>query len=710
MGNRQRFDTGKRFNSGNGDFDLKHLSRIRRPSTLVLMGVLIWIFSCGAVWAQEPDPLLLLEADRVYKRGDVTIAEGNVRLEIKGARLDCQRLEFDSRSKLINASRECVFSWGQNYAASERLTYDLDKEEAVLYEAAGRGDELVHQNRLVESSLYFWADRLRWTPEKVVLDEALLTTCELNPDDFHYAIESEQITVFPRDKLVASNTAISLHDNRLYTVPTIVVPLDEDKQRQRQSYFPSAGYNNLDGVFLRNRFDYYIDKGNYGSLNLDAYQRSGLGYGLESFFELAPGTGGNIFYYTQNGQQAQRNRFELRGNAQVRIDEFTNLGFAYNSNQFELPGVVSPLNVASVINLSRITPGSSLQVAANFADSGDNRNSGYRFFYDVELDDRWSGILKADLSRSVVRVTETNRYHYLGGVRYRGDLFDGDLALERAGGQLTYFLNREPELRLRSHRFQMGPVPLTASASLGRLQESPSQFSTERYRMELVVPDQIMETAVGNLHVGAGLLQNFYGSGQQQYVVGARAGWLSKWGENAVARLDYNWQRPQGFTPFQHDLVFPYQTVNGGLEIFEGDVFSISASGGYDMEFGVPYDIIGRLQVKPTDRLRINAAANYDPTTRIWRNVDSGVTAQLTDGISMTHWSVYDLVNSRLTYQNFALNYEDHDWLASLAYRGVQNEIFFQMSLKAFPLRQTKIGPDPALPILPVNLQNPFTR
>ena len=90
--------------------------------------------------------------------------------------------------------------------------------------------------------------------------------------------------------------------------------------------------------------------------------------------------------------------------------------------------------------------------------------------------------------------------------------------------------------------------------------------------------------------------------------------------------------------------------------------------------------------------------------------MDSGVTAQLTDGISLTHWSLYDLNNGRMTYQNFSVNYEDHDWVGSVTYRGVQNEIFFQMSLKAFPLRPIKVGPDPSLPILPANLSNAFTR
>ena len=663
------------------------------------------------VLAQEPEPaeLLLLEADKVYRRGNITIAEGNVRAETGGAQLDCQRLEYDTESKLMRASQECVFYWGDNYAASDRLTYDLNKNQAVMFQASGRGTEMVHQNQLVETPLFFWADKLRWTPEKVSLEEALITTCDLNPDDWHYVLESEQIDIFPRDKLVASNTSVTMHDNKLYTLPTLVVPLDQ-KRGRRSGYFPSPGYNNIDGAFLRNAFDYYIDEDNFGRLNLDVYQRSGLGYGLEHFFTFGDKGGGNVYYYNQDGQQAQRNRFELRTNMNYRLDEYTNVGFAYNANQFELPGVISPLNVASAINFSRYAPGSALQVSANFAQSGDNDNSSYRFLYDVELDERWSTLLTADISRASTRITRTNRSHYLGSLRYRGDLFDGDLSFERAAGQNTYFLNREPELRLRSRQFLAGPIPLVASASFGRLEESPSLFQTERYRMEVKIPDQIVDTGVGNFHVGAGMLQNMYGSGQQQYVLGARAGWLAEWGQNAVGRLDFNWQQPEGFTPFQHDVAFSYETLTGGVEIFEGDVFSISAMAGYDLRFDAAHDIIGRLNLRPSDGWRLTASANLDPTSGVWRSVDSGVNMQLTPGISMTHWSIYDLVNGRLTYQNFAINYEDHDWIGSLAYRGVQNEIFFQLSLKAFPLQQPKIGPNPAEPVLPINLTNAFVR
>ncbi len=677
---------------------------VRRKTPFILFLLVSLMLPVGA-----ESELVLLEAEKVRKVGTVTIAEGNVTVEVGGIRLDCQRLEYDTSKRLLQADRQCVFYWGQNFAASEQLIYDLEKNEAVMTAAAGKGEDLVHQNQLVESPLFFWADRLVWTPEKVLLDQAVVTTCDSNAEDLHYFVDSERIEVFPKDKMVATNSSVAIHGRQLYTVPTLIVPLNEER-KTRQTYFPSAGYNNLDGLFLRNGFDYFFDQENYGTLNLDVYQRSGLGAGIDHYFSLGDRGGGNIFYYTQNGQQSTRNRTELRANANYKFDETSNLGLAYNANQFELPGLIGPRNESAAINFSRYNDHSAIALGANFAQSGDNRNSSYRFFYNIDLDDRWSGLLKADLSRSSTRITETNRFHYLGSLRHRGDLFDGELAFERSGGQNTYFLNREPELRLTSHQLFLGPVPIQVAGSFGSLEESPSLFRTERYRFDFMIPDQVIETGVGNFHTGAGIRQNLYGSGQQQYVLGARAGWMQNFLDHAVVRLDYNWQRPEGFTPFQHDVTFSYETLTGGVEVYDGEYFSLSAMAGYDVLREVTQDVVTRLDFSPWEGWELTATANLDTNNGLWRRVDSGVTMQLTPGVSFTHWSVYDLFNGRLTYQNFAINYEDHDWIASLAYRGVQNEIFFQMSLKAFPVSPLKIGPDPGQPILPQNIGNAFVR
>ncbi|MBI3925093.1 MAG: hypothetical protein HY319_06095 [Armatimonadetes bacterium] len=682
--------------------------RLAKIAWLALLWLVFW--SVPSTAQLPPDEMLLLKADRVQREGTRTIASGNVTVVVSDIRLDCQRLVYDSQTRRIEAQEECVFFWNENYAASDSLVYNLATEQATMLNVAGRGESLVHNNRLVETPIFFWADEVVWNPEKVELRQAMVTGSEAVPGDWGYFIESEKIEIYPRDKLIATSTRVNLEGTDLYTVPTLVLPLDTDQSRRRQAYFPQPGYSKLDGVFVRNAFDYLFDEQNYGTVNLDIYQKTGLAGGLEHFFTLGDRGGGNIYFYKQRGSQTSRGRFELASNLSYRFDQYTSLGFSYNANQFELPGEVGPLNISSAVVLNRFSPTSALQVMGNFARSGDNANNFYRLYYDVELSDELSALVEADYSLASTQFTRTRRTHYLGSLRHRGSLFDSELTVENTAGQDTYFLNRNPELSLRSHLFHVGAVPLLASASFGNIEESPSLLRTSRYDMQLRVPDQIYETGLGNLEVGAGVRQLFYGNGESQYVLAARTGWMQNFGDVATTRVDYNWQQPEGFTPFQHDLQFPFQTLTGGIEFHDEDMWRLSATAGYDLEYSVAQDIITRLDFRPADGWYLSAATNFDPNTSVWRSVDSNLTLQLSDHLSVSHWSIYDLVNSRLTYQNFMLNFENEDWVGSLAYRGVQNELFFQMSLKAFPLRPIKIGPEPYLPVLPQDLPNAFVR
>ena len=96
--------------------------------------------------------------------------------------------------------------------------------------------------------------------------------------------------------------------------------------------------------------------------------------------------------------------------------------------------------------------------------------------------------------------------------------------------------------------------------------------------------------------------------------------------------------------------------------------------------------------------------------SRRWRNLDTNLRFHLTPELAVSHWSVYDLVNNRFTYQDYQLDYEAHDWITSLVYRSVQNELYFQFSLKAFPKPPVTIGPNQANEIVPKNRRNAFVQ
>lgn len=683
--------------------------RAKRSWIAVLASVALALFLMAAPAAAAPPEPIHLVADRMRSTPEKIIAEGNVSVDVQGARLLCQRLEMDRVTGDLTASGECVFYWKDNFVAAETITYDRETNSARMHGAAGQGRDFNLSGGPVYGDIFFWAEQVNWNPDKVELLDATFTTCDFPPGAMHYEFSSEKIEIYPNDKLIASDTSFTLHGNTLYTLPTLNLSLDPRARRRRSSLIPQVGTNSVDGLFIRNSIDYAFDERNFGTVLLDYYSKTGIGRGVQHFYSLGDKGEGNLYLYQQQGEST-RNRYEVRSNVYYRPDDYTQIAWNFNSNKSEVPGFIPTENLSSYVSLTRYAPGSALQFAHNYNQSGFDTNNTYRAFYQLELTPELSTVWTADLATASTRFTNTQRFHYMGSLRHVGELFDSDLTIENTTGQRTFFLNRNPELSVRSRPLYLGPIPLLASASVGNVMESPSFFRTTRSDLKLQVPDQTVDYGSGRFMLGGGVRQLFYGTGEAQYVLGTRAGWLQHLGDFGAMRLDYNWQLPEGFTPFQHDFVYPFENLTGGIEVGEADKWNLSVLGGYDLRFDTFHNITPRVDFRPGPDWRISAASSYDPNSSTWRTVDAGIRMQLTPGFSVSHWSVYDLLNGRLTYQDYQLNWEEHDWITSLVYRGVQNEFFLQFSLKAFPLQPVNIGPNADAPILPQNLPNAFVR
>lgn len=262
---------------------------------------------------------------------------------------------------------------------------------------------------------------------------------------------------------------------------------------------------------------------------------------------------------------------------------------------------------------------------------------------------------------------------------------------------------------MRSHPIYIGDVPFMAMASFGNITEHPSDVTTTRTELSVQVPNQVFDYGTGKIFGGAGMRQIFYGTGHSMYALAAQTGWMQNLGNFGTVRLDYNWMQPTGETPIQHDLINGYSNLTGGMEFFHDDTFNLSVIGGYNLRSDRFQNITPRLTFHPNQRWKFIVGSNFDPNDSQWRSLDTNLTFQLSDNLSISHWSVYDIINNRFTYQDYQLNLEGHDWITSLSYRSVQKELYFQFSLKAFELPYNDIGPDVNKAILPRTLPDAFT-
>ena len=687
---------------------------MRLPSFLPLvLSAAVWV-SCGVyappVYAEEDSvrPTHLI-ADKVEATPDKLTAEGNVNIDIDGARLLCNYLSLNRETGEIMANGECVLYWQDSFVAADWLTYNPKTKVAIMHRASGQGTDFNGNSLSQGEDVYFWADTLTWTPEKMAMDDVAFTTCSEPTDALHYQFKSDHVDVKPNQSLIASNAALYLNGKHVYTLPTLNVSL-EPKHRRRRSRLPQVGSNSNDGMFIRTSMDYALSNDNYGSILLDYYGKTGLGAGIQHLCQL--GDKGDVsFYYYRQGSDKINQRYELRNKIEYAFDENTHLEWEFTTNHSETPGFDTPNNLNSVLTFTNKTDTSDLRFSQNYNKSGTDRsNSTWRLYYNIKLAPELSAIWNADLATSRTESLSRQRFHYIGGLRHESELFDSELMYENTTGDATYFFNRKPELTLRSHPIYVGDVPFLVSAGMGWAEEGPSLYSTARTDLKIQVPDQTIDYGSGRFMVGAGLRQFFYGSGDSQYHLAARAGWLQELGDVGTIRLDYNWLQPKGTTPFQHDYVTPYENLTGGIEFRDTDTYSFSVLGGYNLRSNTFHSITPKLDIKPGANITLSAASSYDPNTSIWRSVDTGLKLQLTPEFAVSHWSVYDLINSRFTYQDYQVDYEAHDWITSLVYRGVQNEFYLQFSLKAFPQITPSIGTNALDPVLPKDMQNSFIR
>jgi hypothetical protein len=689
-----------------------------------------WLAACCLAWvsfagppvvlAQEPPlqelaapvsagQLLLFRAEQITREGDVITCVGKVRAEYEGLQLDCQWLRYDPTTGFVEARKECLFTFGESFVASDEIDFSLQDKRAVMRRVFGRGNDLASSSQYVEQPLFFWADSMLWQPDYMELREATVTTCDKLPGQWDYRIVAGRIEIYPRERLEAYNTAVEFGGFRPITLPKLMFSLDPT-QPLWQEYLPTLGYSALYGAFVRFAIPYSLDRRNSGKVHIDYYTRTGLAGGLEHRFNFDDRAVGDVFYYQQGGVDNRAGRFDFRGNLFYQIDDATVANFNYSQNRFELPNFTSPLTVSTQFGIQHQKEDYLVQLGAGYARSGDNTNTVYSGAFLKDFDERTRLLATTDFATASTLTNRTQRYHYQTTLQHRADIGDFEAALEGSSGQRTFFLNRTPELRFVSKPVYLGDLPFLASASYGRIQESPSNVLSNRFDLRVTLPDQMYSIGSSRLVVGAGLRQFFYDTGDQQRVLLGRASWYQPLGEQFTARADFNVQDPSGKTPFLHDFHTPYSVITGGVDFHNNGSLRLGAYAGYDLYRKQAHDVIGRLDYTPNNSFSLSSGTNYDPLNKQFRSIDNLLSVRLSDNLSLTHWSLYDFQQNKLTYQDVMLNFETHDWIASVAYRGLQQEVFFQLNLRGFPSPPLHVGPDPNLPVLPNNLSNPFVR
>lgn len=228
----------------NSQLTIHHL---RRRAWFVGGLVLMFLVLLGSSAAgQESSPPLVVDADEViYDQATQTVvAAGNVRLSYRGVRLSADRVTVDLRTERMVASGHVVLVDPQGRELrGETLTYDarLDQAELTKTEA-------------IVNRVFVRSERLERTPQRILAEQAMLTTCD--PARPAYRVTAESVEIIPGDRIVARRASLWIGSVRLFTLPVYVISLASAEETARS--FPRVGYNNVDGFYAEYPYRYHL--------------------------------------------------------------------------------------------------------------------------------------------------------------------------------------------------------------------------------------------------------------------------------------------------------------------------------------------------------------------------------------------------------------------------------------------------------------------
>lgn len=682
------------------------------PKYLIILFLNIFTLLCSfAVFAQDAkeNDTVKITADKVSYEDGYTKAEGNAIVLYKGAIVKADKITYVYSNKTLLVDGNIEISEKNSILYAEKGSYNLESEDAQLTNAKGTLSDIEQNGKKTDSKIYFWGETITKNSESIKINNGIFTTCDHPRPELHYHISCETAEIIPNDKIIAKKNRLKIKDKTLFTYNRLQFSLKEG--RKQQQLFPTIGNNSNDGWFLKKEFLFEL-LGHTGEGRLDLFQKTGIAGGIDYPYSFDNGKGwGRLTWYNLSPSSNALVRETLTNDMVVRTigkKEFLNsthynftknfyAGFSLGSYNYTYPDL-----------------GSSKWNSDNFYFGQSDKNQTYHYTQNTTYYNSYSyNTKKFDYSH---RISDNLIFHtggytagyagnspsnnsvwrYYADLDYSNDYLSAMLAYKRTTNDFAYYLDKMPEINISTKKLEFLNLPMKAVVSAGQYAENPTGLNMARGSLYLGIEPSFYDIGdSGKFNIAGGVKQTFCDDGSGQYIISGETGLYQKLNSFSAIKANYYYQKPHGYSPFIDDFTPTYSMLNAGVEISGSDKWKLSVMGGYDYHYDTKMSMIGILEMKPSDRFDWTLATNYNIDNHNMPSVTSQINWDMGNGVKLEHWSLYDTINNRFTYQDIGLSKETHDFFGKLVYRSQQKELWLQFYLKAFPDQPAYINPTP---------------
>lgn len=299
--------------------------------TFLCLECAFFLLSCSSLLSAETAPAGTREVQPIEVTGDKVsysletqciTAEGKVKIVYRDIVIFCDRAEVDMAKKVAILDKNIKLVHREGILFADKMTYDFEHATAKIF------------NLDITSGHFFGkaAQAEKLSDTEYVFRNGYVTTCDL--DHPHYRLTAKKILFYPDKKVVAKNMVF-----RVGNVPLLYIPYFAQDMHTKKPFFTVVPGRDKDwGMFALTSFRYALDEKSEGKVNVDFYERKGMGGGISHSYTFDnAGQGWAKLYYVRDrtraaveGDSTNGNRYKVQWRHFVQPDPRLKITMDYN--------------------------------------------------------------------------------------------------------------------------------------------------------------------------------------------------------------------------------------------------------------------------------------------------------------------------------------------------------------------------------------------
>jgi lipopolysaccharide export system protein LptA len=650
-------DGARRFRPGAAVHVVTLIDSVRKWRFAPLL--LLMLLFASPCLADAEKPVGFYADDLRWEPDQKVVAKGNVKVTYQGLTVTADSSEADLQTNIAVFKGNVVLSTQNQKVNGESLKLDLKTRQWTLESAQSTIEPSAFKGMVTGPVFAQGSQVLGLENNEIKIESGTLTTCDQPVP--HYAFKAHDLEIYPGSRIVAHKVDVMGLGYRLLRMNTLLIPL----KMINRNFMPQVGNSTDEGAFIKAAIPYKADDHQQGFFKLDLMQKKGIGTGIDHSYAFDEGSGEVNLYLLRDRQLGSTN---VTGSLQHHQKfGLLDLNFAtnYRTNNYLYYPKSTSRDWQLGLNYGRPKSFTVFNYSTNTTTGfGTYTTSTASLRHSQQFDRTLSSVLQMDLrSYDSGGVVNTRNLQTSFDIRERNKKFDlalvanksndlGDSGSSNLGG-----IEKLPEITFNTDSYRVGAkyflgIPSRISLSAGDYRENPLGTRNGRLLLQwdmLDKPIDIGDATVLNLN--AGVRQAYYQSDMAQYVLKTGAVWTSSLSDYMKVRFSYNYQRPEGFSPFFFDTTGKYNYTRAVLDYQHDRRLIWSLSSGYDF-----YDPTYRWQVlnfrmsaHPNDRYGFALGAGYDLNRSRWQTILGQLQIGIPNHVSLDLGNRYDTQNHSLT-------------------------------------------------------------